>query len=89
MTKIAFDIDGTLMVGGTYQTPNFRVLDVLRWFISNGDQVFVWSGGGVEYAEQIVRKLGLNVSVIRKGSEKMDVSFDDEEVNLASVNIKV
>lgn len=102
--KIAFDVDHTIWKiekgadGRPHQVPDYDLIQVLRWFHNNGDEVYVWSAGGVDYAKTIVHKLGLDhiVTVIPKGiygepesGLKMDISFDDEEVNLASVNIKV
>src|SRR3990167_5910232 len=80
MAKIAFDIDDTLwkvrvrthkdghQIGD--QVPDYDLIQVFRWFVNNGDEVFVWSAGGVDYAKIIVEKLGLDemVTVIPKGS---------------------
>lgn len=102
--KIAFDIDHTLwkIVKGAdqkaHQVPDYDLIQVLRWFHANGDEIFIWSAGGVDYAKMIANKLGLDtlVTVIPKGiygepesGLKMDLCFDDEEVKLASVNILI
>ncbi len=96
--RIAFDIDDTLwkIRGAPYfdQVPDYDLIQVLRWFYNNGDEVFVWSAGGIDYALQIVRKLGLNdmVKVLPKGDHsklKMDITFDDESVAIGITNIKV
>lgn len=101
--KIAFDIDDTLWKidrkHGT-QIPDYRLIQVLEWFYKNGDEVYVWSAGGIGYAQQIVDKLGLTdmVTVIRKmdiiegrGIEEkvIYVAFDDCETNLAKVDVRV
>lgn len=101
--KVAFDIDDTLWKIDRKlkaQVPDYDLIQVLRWFYNNGDEVFVWSAGGLDYAQQIVDKLGLTemVTVIPKISmakllEKrytgMDIAFDDCETNLAKVDVQV
>jgi hypothetical protein len=102
--KIAFDIDHTLWKivkgadGKHHQVPDYDLIQVLRWFHSNGDEVFIWSAGGVDYAQTIANKLGLDTlaKIIPKGiygepgsGLKVDLCFDDEDVKLASVNIKI
>jgi hypothetical protein len=78
------------------QVPDYDLISVLRWFYNNGEEIFVWSAGGVEYAQVIIDKLGLTsmVRVIPKqklGDEKetMDITFDDEAIKNGKVNIKV
>ena len=101
MAKISFDIDDTLWkidVKYKRQVPDYDLIQVLRWFYNNGDQVFVWSAGGIEYAQTIVDKLGLTymVTVIPKvelndssNPHKIDIAFDDCETKLAKVDIVV
>ena len=79
------------------QVPDYDLISVLKWFKSNGANVYVWSAGGTDYAQTIVDKLGLDsyVVVIDKemrysGEEKfIDIAFDDEDVELGKVNIKI
>jgi len=71
--KIAFDIDDTIWkVDRKHkrQVPDYDLIQVLRWFANNGDDVFVWSAGGLDYAQTIVDKLGFTdiVKVIPKNS---------------------
>jgi hypothetical protein len=103
--KIAFDIDGTLWKIRIYKTngtvvgdqvPDFDLIQVLRWFVANGDEVYVWSAGGTQYAQHIVDKLGLSefVTVITKNitasnHHDIDLTFDDEKVSLARTNVRV
>lgn len=100
MKKIVFDIDNTLYkirLEQRDQVPDFDLIQVLKWFYNNGDEVYVWSAGGVDYAKTFVRKLGLDeyVTVIMKRDYKtddepeMDIAFDDCETNLAKVDILV
>jgi hypothetical protein len=69
MTTIAFDVDYTLI--NKDNTPNYEVLDLLRWFIRNGDRIVVWSGGGTDYASHWVDKLGLDALAEREGPKRM------------------
>lgn len=91
--RIAFDVDGTLIkktING--DVPRYDVIAVLLQFVAWGNTVFVWSGGGVDYAEQWVRKLGLppEVRVIQKNkSFGIDLAFDDQEADLAVVTVQV
>lgn len=92
--KIAFDIDNSLYkirLNKKDQVPDYDLIQVLRWFCQNGDEVFVWSAGGVDYTKTFVRKLGLDdlVTVVEKGSFKPDIAFDDCETGLAKVDIKI
>lgn len=101
MAKIIFDIDDTLakiiqQEGSYTQVPDYDLMQVLRWFINNGEEVYLWSAGGVEYAQTWARKLGIydQVKVIPKVElgemhPHMDIAFDDSEINLAKVSIKV
>ena len=93
--KVAFDIDDTLMKvrsADGVPVPDYDLIQVLRWFAQNGDDVIVWSGGGVSYAEMIVRRLGIEhlVTVTAKGSLRADICFDDMNAEgLATVPVQV
>ncbi len=100
--NVAFDVDDVLWKireDRKGQCPDYDMISVLKWFVNNGDNVYVWSAGGVDYVKQIVWKLGLDhlVTVIPKGklnerhpdNPLMDLSFDDCEVNLARVDVNV
>lgn len=78
------------------QVPDYDLIQVLRWFYNNGDNCFIWSAGGTEYAYKIAEKLGLDemVTIIAKppldgNDPRIDISFDDCEVNLAKVSVLV
>lgn len=97
---IAFDVDDTIYKidrKNKIQIPDYGIINVLMWFVNNGDRVHVWSAGGMDYAQTIVNKLGLTDYVIvieksKKSSEEhgVDMCFDDEiGVDLAKVNCKV
>ncbi len=110
MKKVAFDIDGTLWKirqdkerNLIDQVPDYDLINVLRWFYNNGDKVYVWSAGGMNYAQHIVDKLGLShmVTVIPKKGEVlndtennlcipvMDIAFDDGDTDLAKVDVMI
>jgi len=102
---IAFDCDGTI-----YGSPfmhraepvlNLRtvqIMELLHEHIKNC-KIYVWSGGGKEYAEQIVCKFGLEKWVDRCFGKaeyddelygKVDICFDDEsEFDMGDKNLIV
>jgi len=93
MIKIAFDIDGTLISDERYydlaDTPRYDIIDLFRIFEKLGCEMYIWSGGGVDYANHWKEKLGLRANVVIKGSFIPDIAIDDEDVQLGKVNIKV
>lgn len=110
MSNVAFDIDNTLykvidegpidvhFPGGPHrfvQGIDFDLMQVLLWHLKNGDSVYIWSAGGIEYAENWANRflpLHPDVHVIEKSKkhkEQMDVCYDDQEVDLAKANILV
>jgi hydroxymethylpyrimidine pyrophosphatase-like HAD family hydrolase len=88
--SIAFDCDGTLI---DYEgKPNYPVINTLLYFHGLGCYIYVWSGGGIDYANHIVDRLGLKdkVDVVSKGGATVDISFDDDPAaKLGKVNIQV
>ena len=58
---IAFDVDLTLI--DAQNRIKYKNLDLIRWFLDNGDRVIIWSGGGIDWAEKWVRHLGLEGKV--------------------------
>jgi len=94
--NVAFDIDDTLYrvhEAGKCQVPDFKLMPLLFWFVENGDNVYLWSAGGCDYALMIAMKFGIEqqVKILRKGSTevKMDLVFDDEAVQLGKTNVKI
>jgi hydroxymethylpyrimidine pyrophosphatase-like HAD family hydrolase len=77
MKTVCFDVGGTLIQPFT-NAPRTEVIELLRTLQKLGYTVYVWSGGGIDYAKTWVNCLGLtNVQVIRKGSFKPDLAVDD------------
>jgi len=94
--KIFFDVDDTLIVPGVVtglgrDTPNYETIAVFRWFQSQGHDMGIWSGSGIDWASTWAEKLGLAPCEIRikQKSDDIDLVFDDCDVDLGKVNIKV
>lgn len=93
---VAFDVDDTLILppeatGLDQDTPNYQTIAIYNWFKAQGCTMVVWSGGGVDYARMWADKLGLDPDWVLKKEKRDDIhiAFDDCDVNLAKVNIKV
>jgi hypothetical protein len=86
--RVAFDVDGTLF--DEEGQPRWDVIQILRNLVPYCT-VIVWSGSGLSYAKAKGRALFLPPEVIywSKGSQPADISFDDQDVTLAKVNINV
>lgn len=97
--RIAFDVDDTLIIPAIVamtdrDVPNYENIAMYNWFKNNGHYMIVWSGGGKDYAEMWGSKLGLKADEYRDkgmGSKDLtiDIAFDDCDVDLAKVNVKV
>lgn len=91
--KIAFDVDNTLIVQGEggREIPNYKVIDVYRFFQDQGHHMIVWSGSGLDWAITWAEKLGLRPNEIRikQKADDVDLAFDDMEVTLGRLNIQV
>jgi hypothetical protein len=98
--KVAFDVDGTLIHDGNpafmgknmsplVDTPRYSIIALFKAFEILGAEMYVWSGGGVDYAERWVEKLGLTAHVVAKNSFKPDIAVDDMfSADLGTINIK-
>lgn len=94
--RIAFDIDDTLIVpsvalGFGDETPNYETIAILKWFQAQGAEIVLWSGSGIDWAKRWGEKLGLQPFVVlqKEKNEAIDIAFDDCDVDLGKVNIKV
>jgi hypothetical protein len=85
---VAFDVDGTLLDEDGWPRWDVRttLIAMLSWCT-----VVVWSGSGADYAAMQGRRLFLPDDVLYREKEAgfADISFDDQEVSLAQVNICV
>ena len=90
MVKVAFDVDGTLIhqIGEKEDTPRYDVISIFH-LLELHCNMFIWSGSGVDYAKRWSEKLGLKAAIVEKGCFTPDITFDDEEVKLGKVNIRV
>lgn len=109
---ISFDCDGTILnnEGIPPETPthlrprcgvNLEVIMLIQILSKKmkNTRIYVWSGGGQEYAERIVREYGLERYVNRCFGKadydetihgKVDIAFDDvHDCQLAEKNIIV
>lgn len=103
--KVAFDVDGTLihdanprftflnpatgMEEPLCDTPRYDVIALFRSLQSLGCEMYIWSGGGLDYATRWAGKLGLSATVVEKGSFQPDIAVDDLAVELGRANIRV
>ena len=94
--KIAFDIDDTLLVpsvatGFGNDTPNYDTVAIYKWFQAQGHTMYLWSGSGIDWAQTWGEKLGLQpfYAVYKDKTLGIDIAFDDCDVDLAKVNVKV
>lgn len=94
---IAFDVDGTLRCNctETCQDPNQDIVDmfrILRKF--KNIELYVWSGGGAEYARRFAQLYGLPVKdkncISKFSGFKPDIAIDDiQETALGAINLIV
>jgi hypothetical protein len=88
--KVAFDCDNTLVVRmGKITEPRDDILSLFNMFKDGGHELYLWSGGGVAYANSIKDLLKIDAKVVEKGSFRPDVAVDDEDCFLGTKNIKV
>lgn len=87
MMKVAFDVDGTLIhqEGPLSDTPRYDVVSLFKLLEQFGCEMYIWSGGGVDYAERWRDKLGLKATVVAKGSFQPDLAVDDMDLDFRAV----
>ncbi len=91
---VAFDVDDCLLVpsvaGFARDTPNYATIAVFKWFQAQGHVMVIWSGSGLDWARTWAEKLGLEAQIrIKHKTPDVDLAFDDCDVDLAKVNVKV
>jgi hypothetical protein len=93
--KIAFDVDDCLLIpsvasGFDRDTPNYETIALYKWFQSQGHLMIIWSGSGIDWAKTWAEKLGLTADNFPpKGAYRVDIAFDDCDVDLGTVNVRV
>lgn len=76
------------------QEVDHLMVDFVHSLILDGNDVFVWSAGGVDYAKNWVKRFApaweslVEVIPKEKGHD-IDVCFDDQDVDLATINLRV
>ena len=95
---IAWDVDDTLITPSVVtdfdqDVPNYENVAIYKWFQAQGCYMIIWSGGGQSYAEMWAKKLGLEADEIltkdTRMSNDIDIAFDDCDIDLAKINVKV
>lgn len=75
-TVVAFDVDWTLITED--YKPIYENIMLFKTFQKLGCNMVIWSGCGMDYAQQWGDKLGLqSFTVYEKGSFEPDIVFDD------------
>lgn len=95
--KIAFDVDGTLRSNKTPddRNPNRRIVRLFETLSSfKNVELFVWSGGGADYAWRFAQLYDLDVKqshcISKIGAPKMDIAIDDiQDTALGTFNLIV
>lgn len=92
--RIAFDVDGTLIKKtDNGDVPRYEIIQMAKTFIALGHTVFVWSGGGTDYARSWAEKLDLlplvRILPKRGNAYDIDIAFDDHATSLATVDVIV
>lgn len=95
--RIAFDVDGTLRCNCTEtckdkNTQIVMLFQILSTF-KNTD-LYVWSGGGADYARRFAELYDLNVKASRCiskiGAPQMDIAIDDiQDTAIGNINLIV
>lgn len=94
---IAFDVDGTLRCNctDTCQDPNPRIVDLFNILSSfKNTDMYVWSGGGAQYAQRFAQKFDLTVQaghcISKIGAPQMDIAIDDiQDTAIGTINLIV
>lgn len=95
--KIAFDVDGTLRCNHTEtcRDSNQDIVELFRILKKfKNTELFVWSGGGAEYALRFARLYELPVNdkhcISKIGAPHMDIAIDDiQDTAIGGVNLIV
>lgn len=95
--RIAFDVDGTLRSNKTPtdQTCNRRIVRLFETLNSfKNVELYVWSGGGADYAWRFAQLYDLDVKkshcISKIGAPHMHIAIDDiQDTAIADINLIV
>lgn len=95
--RIAFDVDGTLRCNCTdsCEDPNVRQIEGFNFLAHmKNTEMYVWSGGGAEYAARFALKYNLPVRaancISKIGAPQMDIAIDDiQDTAIGGINLIV
>lgn len=95
--RIAFDVDGTLRCNhtDTCNQPNKRIVELYKILNSfKNTDMYVWSGGGAQYAQRFADAFGLPYKgghcISKIGAPHMDVVIDDiQDTAIGGINLIV
>jgi hypothetical protein len=95
--RIAFDVDGTLKSNKTPidQTCNRRIVRLFETFRTfKNIELYVWSGGGADYAWHYAQLYDLDVKqshcISKIGAPHMDIAIDDiQDTAIGDINLIV
>ena len=95
--KIAFDVDGTLRCNHTDTCTDgneriIRLFEILATF--KNTELYVWSGGGADYARRFANEWQLPVKdshcISKVGAPQMDIAIDDiQDTAIGKINLIV
>lgn len=76
------------------QEPDPEMILLVESLMQAGDQVFFWSAGGMEHARNFLRThckaWEILIDILPKeAGQNIDICFDDQEVKLATINLRV
>jgi hypothetical protein len=97
--RIAFDVDGTLRCNCTddCQDPNQRIVDLFHILNSfKNTELYVWSGGGADYARRFADKFDLPItagkclSKVGTNPDFIHIAIDDiQDTAIGNINLIV
>lgn len=95
--KIVFDVDGTLRCNCTDTCPdvNRRIVDLFYILATfKNTELYVWSGGGADYARAFANRMKLPVKdshcISKIGAPQMDIAIDDiQDTAMGKINLIV
>jgi hypothetical protein len=92
--RIAWDCDGTLIHdhndGELNGKPRYIVIELFHILENLGADMYIWSGGGKRHAQEVKDSLGLEATVVEKGSFKPEIAVDNnKDLKLGKVDFNV